>query len=243
MEKQENIKNKKSSSTILKDSLNINKRKQIPSLYIIILIVAIAFVMIFNQWQISSLNISGNSIKIVSAQEIDKITSTGQAVASLFPVEEISSEEDAIAMMIPQGTPEYGGAMGISFDDPINSMELLAKSYDAVKQDIKQNYPEVWQRYLNLATKPVGISCEFCCGVGPIGITKSGELRCGCQHNPAVQTLTMLLMKDTDYTDAEVLREVMRWKALFFPRDMVELALKSSGGELETSLPGMVGGC
>lgn len=222
----------------------IRKKEESKNLYIIILIVAVAAVMIFNQWQLSSLKIGGGGfIKIVSAEEVDKITSTGQAVASLFPVEEISSEEDAIAMMIPQGTPEYGEAMGISFDDPVNSMNLLAKSYNAVKQDTKQNYPEVWQRYLNLATKPVGISCEFCCGVGPIGITKSGDLRCGCQHNPAVQTLTMLLMKDTNYDDAEVLREVMKWKSLFFPRDMVELALKASGGKVETNLPGMVGGC
>lgn len=236
----------------MKDSneTNIRKPRQMnPSShkfsgsYITLLIVLVAAIIIFNQWQLSSLKIGGSTIKVVSAQEVDKITSTGQAVASLFPIEEISSEEDAIVMMIPQGTPEYGDAMGISFDDPVNSMELLARSYNTVKQDIQQNYPEVWQRYLNLATKPVGISCEFCCGVGPIGITKSGDLRCGCQHNPAVQTLTMLLMKDTGYSDAEILREVMRWKSLFFPRDMVELALKASGGELETSLPGMVGGC
>jgi len=229
---------------IINRILHNKKKEQISNSYITVLIVLVALIMLFNQWQLSSLKIGGSgSIKIVSAQEIDKITSTGQAVASLFPIDEISSEEDAIAIMIPQGTPEYGEAMGLSFDDPVNSMELLARSYNAVKQETKQDYPEVWQRYLNLATKPVGISCEFCCGVGPIGITNAGDLRCGCKHNPAVQTLTMLLMKDTDYNDAEVLREVMKWKALFFPRDMVELALKASGGELETNLPGMVGGC
>ena len=96
---------------------------------------------------------------------------------------------------------------------------------------------------MNLATKPVGISCEFCCGVGAVGITSSGELRCGCAHNPAIQTLTMLLMKDTNMDDAEVLREALKWKSLWFPRDMVGLALKASGGQIETELPGMVGGC
>ncbi len=229
----------------INQSININiKKKQISNSYITVLIVLVTAIIIFNQWQLSYLKIGGSgSIKIVSAQEIDKITSTGQAVASLFPVEEISSEEDAIAMMIFQGTPEYGEEMGISFDDPVNSMNLLAKTYNTVKQDVKQNYPEVWQRYLNLATKPVGISCEFCCGVGPIGITKAGELRCGCAHNPAIQTLTMLLMKDTNMDDAEILRETLKWKSLWFPRDMVELALKASGGELQTNLPGMVGGC
>lgn len=223
--------------------------------YVISLLVIIGLLMAFNQLQISSLKnvtgrsagslnfLSAKSIELVSAQEIDQIRSTGQTVALLFPVNEISGEQDAINMMIPQGTPDYGAAMGVSFDDPVGSMELLAQSYNAVKQDIQQNYPEVWQRYLNLATRPVGVSCEFCCGVGPVGITSNGALRCGCQHNPALQTLTMVLMKDTDYSDAEILREVMKWKALWFPRDMVGLALKASGGELESSLPGMVGGC
>jgi hypothetical protein len=52
-------------------------------------------------------------------------------------------------------------------------------------------------------------------------------------------------MKYTDYSDAEVLREVMRWKSIFFPRDMVGLAMKVAGTDPSQlkSLPGMVGGC
>jgi len=213
------------------------------------LIVIAGLLVLFNQFQISG--ISGQlgyggsgSLKVVSASEISEIKSTAQAIATLFPVGDIRSEEDAIAIMIAQGTPEYGESMGISYDDPVGGMTLLASNYNAVKKDIQQNYPEVWERYLNLATKPVGISCEFCCGVGPVGITKTGDLRCGCQHNPAVQSLTMLLMKDTDYDDAQILQEVIKWKTLFYPRDMVGLAMQVSGGELDAgNLPGMVGGC
>ncbi len=219
-----------------------NGNKKRLDIYIIVLIALVAVIMLFNQWQISSL-VGGSSVKKVSLEEVYKIKTTSQAIASLFPVEQISSDQDAIDMMISQGTPDYGNAMGITFDDPINSMNLLANNYNTVKADIRQNYPDVWERYLNLATKPVGISCEFCCGVGAVGITSSGELKCGCKHNPAIQALTMLLMKDTNMDDAEVLREVLKWKSVWFPKDMVGLALKASGGEIETDLPGMVGGC
>tara|TARA_Y100000034_G_scaffold46233_1_gene56874 strand:- start:21733 stop:22398 length:666 start_codon:yes stop_codon:yes gene_type:complete len=218
--------------------------KEISEKHMIILLGIIAFLVIFNQWQISSISpkFSAGIQKLDSSQVYD-ITTTSQAVATLFPVETIQNDQDAINIMISQGTPNYGASMGISFDDPIGALNLLADNYNNVKADVKQNNPEVWDRYLNLATKPVGISCEFCCGVGPIGINSKGDLTCGCAHNPGIQSLTMLLMKDTSMNDAEVLREAMKWKALWFPRDMVNLALKASGGEIETALPGMVGGC
>ncbi len=221
------------------------KRESMFSRNIQVLIGVVVLLLIFNQWQISTISgkISGSSVKKLDVSQIYEIKSTSQAIATLFPVEQIQTEQDAIDIMVSQGTPDYGDAMGISFDDPVGALTLLSSNYNTIKSDIKQNYPEIWKRYLNLATKPVGISCEFCCGVGPVGITKDGELKCGCKHNPAVQSLTMLLMKDTGMNDAEILREVLKWKTLFYPRDMVNLALKASGGEIETELPGMVGGC
>jgi|SRR3989344_3448105 len=223
----------------------MDEEEKLFSPLIIILIVIVGVLLIFNQVQISSVTgkISVSIIKNLDASQLSEIKSTAQSIAALFPVGDIKSDQDAIDMMIFQGTPSYGGAMGITFDDPVGSMNLLASNYNTVKANIKQNSPEVWQRYLNLATKPVGISCEFCCGVGPVGITSSGELKCGCSHNPAIQALTMLLMKDTNMDDAEVLKEALKWKSLWFPKDMVGLALKSSGGKVETELPGMVGGC
>ena len=99
--------------------------------------------------------------------------------------------------------------------------------------------------FINLGKKPVGISCEFCCGVGPIGITADGSSRCGCQHNPALLAITLGLMEYTDYSDAQVLMEVMKWKTLFFPKDMINLAMTVAGGDTSAldELPGMVGGC
>ncbi len=221
------------------------KEKNLFSPLVIVLIAITAILLLFNQWQITSIvgKISYNVIKNLDASQLSEIRSTAQSIAALFPIEEIQTGEDAIAMMISQGTPDYGEAMGISFDDPVGALQSLAAGYRAIKSDIKQNNPELWGRYLGLATMPVGISCEFCCGVGPVSITKKGDLTCGCKHAPAIHALTMLLMKDTNMNDAEVLREAMKWKSLWFPRDMVNLALKASGGEIDAGLPGMVGGC
>ena len=53
------------------------------------------------------------------------------------------------------------------------------------------------------------------------------------------------LVSHADMTDAEVLREVMRWKALWFPKNMVEIGMKISGGDSSVlnDVPTMVGGC
>ena len=180
----------------------------------------------------------------ISKIDLSSIKSTGGSVAALFPVNKIETQQDAVDLLIAKGVPEYGEALGVSFDDPVGSLNKLARQvYPQIKAELKQD-PQLWQRYLNLATKPVGISCEFCCGVGPVGISSNGEITCGCSHNPAIQALTMWLIKNRDYSDAEVLREAMLWKALWFPKNMIELGLKASGGDIDLNdLPGMVGGC
>ena len=213
------------------------------------LLALFTLLILFNQYQVMGLNdMTGNSIYLsngdLSDVDVTEIKSTAQGIALLFPVSEIETTEDAIAVMIPTGTPEYGAAMGVSYDDPVTALSLLENGYPTLKQQGQDN-PEIWARYLALATAPTGISCEFCCGVGATGITSDGTSKCGCAHNPAVQAVTLWLMLNTDYSDAEILREVYRWKTLWFPKDMVGLALEIAGGNTDVlqDLPGMVGGC
>jgi len=218
--------------------------------YIFILISIVSVLVIVNQVLISSLgSFVGSGSSTFSSMDledvkIEEIQSTAQAIALLFPVNKIKTEEDAIKIMIPTGTPDYGNSMGVSFDDPVIALTKLERAYPALKQQAKQD-PKLWQRYLNLAAKPTGISCEFCCGIGAQGIDSKGELRCGCSHNPGVHSVTLWLMKNTDYTDAEILKEVMKWKTIWFPRDMTKLALELAGKDASEikNLPGMVGGC
>jgi hypothetical protein len=222
------------------------------------LIGLVAILIVFNQIQINSVAASINGVGptgsfmykgssgSVDLKNVDvtQIQSTAQGIATLFPVDEIKTADDAIAVMIQTGTPEYGEAMGVSFDDPVASMESMAAAYGALKNQAQED-PGVWQRYLSLAAAPTGISCEFCCGIGAQGIDSKGNSRCGCKHNPALQTVTLWLMMNTDYSDAEILKEAYEWKAIWFPKNMVGLASQIAGGDTSVleHLPGMVGGC
>ncbi len=222
----------------------------------------VAVLILFNQWQMVQItgmlggstggmtggHTSTSSITYLGSGDLGDVDlsgvqNTAGAIAAVFDLEGIAENPMGF---IPQGTPAYGEELGISFDDPVTALNFLARElYPRLNQDLQKNDPETWQRYLNLATKPVGISCEFCCGVGPVGITKDGKSKCGCTHNPGILALTMYLMQNTDMSDAEVLREALKWKTIWFPKDMVGLAASLSGGDTSAleHVPGMVGGC
>jgi len=231
------------------------KEKNNLSIY---LLVVVAALVIFNQYQIYSIGaVTGTGLAIkstsgktnlfsgkeLSSINIDELKSTGHSVAALFPVEDIKTAQDAVDIIIPKGTPEYGAEMGVSFDEPVKALADLSKAQRPLLASLT---PEEKERFLSIAGKPVGLSCEYCCGVGPIGIDKNGNSACGCQHNPAILAVTMWLIKNRPtMSDAEIIREGLKWKALFFPKDMVNLAMKVAGGDTSSlkDLPGMVGGC
>ncbi len=217
----------------------------------IALVAVLALVILFNQFQIGTASHGGTSVLHASSTnalanaDLSRVTGTAQAVAAVFPVQKITTQQDAVNMMVPTGTPEYSAAFGgISFDDPVSSLDRLSKMYPALKQKIQTEHPEVFARFMKLASRPVGLSCEYCCGVGPVGIDREGNSACGCQHNPAILSVALGLMASTNYSDAQVLHEALRWKALFFPQDMVKLAMEDAGGNIPGGqLPDMVGGC
>ena len=142
-----------------------------------ILLGVFALFILLNQYQVYSLDqMTGGHSSFsyggddLSDVDISTITSTAQGIAILFPIDQIKTEEDAIAVMIPTGTPDYGTAMGVSYDDPVTALDLTKNAYPTLKAQAQTN-PQLWARYLALAAAPRGISCEFCCGVGAQGIT------------------------------------------------------------------------
>jgi hypothetical protein len=228
---------------------------------IVVLVVAAVSIMLFNQLQINSISgmiasgigtgslgsrtVSLSGDKDLANINLDELKSTGHTIAAVFPVEDIQTPEDAMAILFPTGTPDYGEELGVSYDDPVGSLGKLARMYRSLKAEVEQNNPDGWSRFMNLASRPVGISCEYCCGLKTIGIDRNGNSACGCQHNPALLTIALYLSAYTDYNDGEILREVMRWKTLFFPKNMIELGMTVAGGDTSAldNLPGMVGGC
>lgn len=182
---------------------------------------------------------------------------------------------DAQLLVFPEGVPYiYGEELGITYPDPrdgkyMDEMLAILEDYDRKKNAITLTGDNL-QRYISLGTIPT-IACEFCCSVKVL-IHKNGKAACGCVHSAAMRGLLMYLILNhgDEYTDEELLNEVIKWKALTFPKQMMKRyveqaesgeytpdisallvgtvvsknAKKNAPSPLDTSnLPDMAGGC
>jgi hypothetical protein len=151
-----------------------------------------------------------NKIK-VSAATTSATTTSGSGI----------SLQDTIDIVISRGTPKiYGDELGVSFEEPVKSLAILREldpdyGSNAIKLDNKQ-----LKRYTNIGLK---ISCEFCCGAKSV-VFSNGKAACGCAHSWAIRGLIAYLVTNhgDEYTDDQILREAARWKALFFPKQMIQ---------------------
>lgn len=180
--------------------------------YRIYLIAALVVLVLFNQWQISSLtNLSPSG------------SSSGGPLK-------------AISEVIPTGIPlVYGAEVGVSYDDisptdqnrannAIAKLSAYDKSIELTGSDL--------QRYIKIVLE---ISCEYCCGANSI-ITANGQAACGCAHSYSMRGVAKYLIKyhPNEFTDDQILEELGKWKTLFFPGIMAQKAavLKEKGIEL-----------
>lgn len=216
---------------------------------LLLLTAVAAVVLLINQWQIIALSdLTGGSGPSKGTKLSVKLS--GDVV------------QDAIKAVVPTGTPVYGAELGVSFDDPVNSLNILAGLDSQVPTNSLTE--EEKARFINVATK---ISCEFCCGA-PAVIDESGRSLCGCSHAASFKGLSKYLIKNhpDEWADDEILLELTKWKALYYPRNMVEKAVAALENGLELTpavlndrdllrkikagdttsigdLPSMVGGC
>lgn len=217
--------------------------------FLMCMLAVAAAIFVYNQVQISALAADSGGVAKertvdYSRISLDGITSTASAVSKVFDVSGWKSMDDVTADMLPTGTPEYGDALGVSFDAPEASLARLSQMYPSLKNQVEQTNPEAFKRFMNMASQPMGVSCELCCGVGPVGVDSKGNPRCGCQHISALLSIALWLTANTDYSDGQVLHEVMRWKTMFFPQKMVNLGASVIGGaDSSVQLPQQVGGC
>ncbi len=217
---------------------------------LLILVAVAAVVMVINQWQIMAISdLTGGSGGSSKGTKLN-VKLSGDVV------------QDAIKAVVPTGTPLYGAELGVSFDDPINSLNILAKLDRQVPTNTLAEAEKA--RFINVGTK---ISCEFCCGA-PSVVDQNGRDLCGCSHAASFKGLSKYLIKNhpDEWTDDEILLELTRWKALYYPKNMVEKAVAAleNGMELTPAvlndrdllkkiktgdttsigdLPSMVGGC
>ena len=217
---------------------------------LLILVAVAAVVLIINQWQIMAISdLTGGSGGPSKGTKLN-VKLSGDVV------------QDAIKAVIPTGTPIYGAELGVSFDDPITSIDILAKLDRQVPTTSLTE--EEKARYISINSR---ISCEFCCGAAAV-IFQDGRDACGCAHSASFRGLSKYLIKNhpTEWTDDEILLEATKWKALYYPKNMVEKAVAALNNDLELTpavlndrdllkkisagdktgigeLPTMVGGC
>jgi hypothetical protein len=178
---------------------------------------------------------------------------------------------DAIAISISSDAPDiYGQELDVSFNEVERSMAIL-QQFDPGYGSRKINLsPTELTRYTDIGLR---ISCEYCCSAASI-VFKDGSAACGCAHSQAMRGLAAYLLSQhkDEYSNDEILRELARWKGMFFPKQMIEKTAKQlangsftadiaalalgkslpqygnrrSNAPLPSSiqnLPGMVGGC
>ena len=234
--------------------------------------VAIAAILIlFNQWQLFQLSgmigsgpTSGASASIqlssggektiltpvlLSPGEQPVISGYGTKIKELPTISSQAKKaptgdavQDAVNTLVPTGTPEYGQAAGVSFDDPL----VAQKTWGAYERSI-QLTAEQQQRW----NKIVGVfTCDYCCGSPqqPTIIT-----HCGCAHAKAWRGMAkwFIVNMGDKVSDVEIMGELAKWKTLWYPgptikRVMTEEAQSGgkTGGTVDPSnLPQMVGGC
>ena len=233
--------------------------------YSLYVIGAVALLILFNWFQIATIASPGplttNTISKAFSPSGSKMTKGSSGELALEVKRTGDNVQDAINALIPTGTPEWGPEIGVSYDDPVNSLNRLASLHRQVPTGSLS--AEEKQRYIDINTR---ISCEFCCGA-PSVVDNNGRDLCGCSHALSFMGLSKYIIKThPEYTNEEILLELTKWKSLYYPRNMVEkgaallsndmeltasslndaqLLSKLSSGDTSSigSLPSMVGGC
>ena len=136
-----------------------------------------------------------------------------------------------IEEIMPRGIPEYGNNAGVSFDNVEQSLSVLVQYANLQLNEAEQ------QRYEEIASVE-GTACSYCCGATRL------DQNCGCSHNIALQGLVKWLIKNTNYSDEQILKEVRNWQIVFFPQPALEEELQKRNINPEAyGLPSMRGGC
>ena len=143
---------------------------------------------------------------IPTISELPQKPSTGDAV------------QDLLNNLVPTGTPWYGAAAGVSFDDPVGAQNAWQKGLGVQLAPAEQ---ERWNRIVNSFT------CDYCCGSPqrPTIIT-----HCGCAHSRAAQGMAKWFVKNygSQYSDEEIYGEMARWYALWYPKGTIERIIQES---------------
>lgn len=178
------------------------------------------------------LNPDGRTTKLVEWQTISETPA---------PKDTGNPTQDAIAAVVPTGTPFYAlegpgseRIKGVAFDDPITSQKVWASLLgskrfgNANKIDLTPEEEKRWDSIANHFT------CDYCCG-GPNSVTII--TRCGCAHSYGWQGMAKFFIRYyPQYTDEQIAGEMTKWKGLWYPQGMIQDYLVYTGQQPATIL-------
>jgi len=198
--------------------------------------------------QIQAVSVSSTGIAGLERWSIDGVDLDNQALRERYNelynytypylLREAIKEE-----IIPRGVPAvYGEELGVSFDGDMNRMTSILRRYEDHPLDEAQ-----MKRYKDVGLR---IACEYCCNAKAL-IFEDGRRACGCAHSYAMRGLAkyLIINHPEEYSNDEILLELGRWKAAFFPKQTISKALRkyAEAGNIDpsvlTDMPDMVGSC
>lgn len=137
---------------------------------------------------------------------------------------------DAQMLMFPKGQPPiYGHEMGMKmYPDPRDIPQVEAAIDKMRAFEAMELTGAPFERYKKLGYIPT-IACEFCCSVKTL-IFSDGRRSCGCAHSYAMRGLLkyMIAYHGNDMSDDEMLQEIIKWKAIYFPKQMMKKYIEQS---------------
>ncbi len=147
-------------------------------------------------------------------------------------------ETDAQILIFTKGIPEiYGEELGVTYEFDLTNQEFMNQMIDKMetfdrgskKIDVESLPANIKQRYVDIGTK---IACEFCCSARTL-VFKDGKAACGCAHSAAMRGLALYLLQNhpEEFTNDQILQELARWKALFFPKQMMKKYITQAESE------------
>jgi len=158
------------------------------------------------------------------------------------------------ASALPSGIPDiYGKELNISFEEAQKAIDTVSPfdpTYGTQDKKIVLSGGD-FERYKKIGSQ---VACEYCCGVETL-VFENGEAACGCAHSQMMRGLAAYLIENhPELTDEQILVELKKWKAVFFPKETLtakiaamekagEPGIKELLQEFPDFLPQMVGGC
>ncbi len=219
--------------------------------HILVFVIVASFLIVLNQGILlnslsqiagykSSFSIHSSKTSIGEGKIVGPILNPDKKTVSLTEYPTITSNEklkktgdskkDAISLVIPKGTPFYvteseGASIvqTVSFDNPIGSLKIWSSiGFGKTKISLTS---EQEKRFNNIVGT---FTCDYCCG-SPNRVTIITN--CGCSHAASWKGVARYLIKyfGDKYTDDQIKGEMTRWKAVFYPKGMVDNYLVYTG--------------